>query len=239
MSEHTSLAEALAAAQAELKDPAKVKTAKAGSYTYKYTDIAGVLAEVRPVLSRHGIAVVQGASSEDGRVLKVTTSLLWGDQREFSSLAWPMPTDIQKLGSAITYLRRYALCAMVGVAADDDDGESAREPRKPARAPQGPAKSEGPPSAGPARGAPPRADTASTGANGGRHPSFDDAERKWFFGSLPDGLSYDRIKAWCAEGGLSSPSRWDHESRQRFLTALFLGKHPELYEPGPDEHLPF
>lgn len=67
------------------------------------------------------------------------------------------------------------------------------------------------------------------------HDSFDDAERAWFFGSLPEGLKYDRVKEWLTEKGETKPSTWDHERRQRFLTALFLGKCKGLYE-GPPQN---
>jgi len=76
----------------------------------------------------------------------------------------------------------------------------------------------------------------ASGADPAHHPSFDDAERAWFFGSLPQGLTYQRIKAWCAEKGEPPPSSWDHERRQRFLTALFLGQCRGLYEaPAEDQ----
>ena len=70
---------ALAAAQAEITNPSKDKIAKVptktgGSYSYSYADIADVLNTVRPVLARHGLAVMQLPVMAAGDLLLRTIS---------------------------------------------------------------------------------------------------------------------------------------------------------------------
>ncbi len=257
---HESLAAALAAAQAEITDPVKDKTAKAGSYSYKYTDIAGVLEVVRPVLSKHGIAVHQGFDpTTDGRGMLLTTTLMHGTDSITSRLPIPRHDDMQKLGSAITYARRYALCAAVGVAADsDDDGASA------SRASQGRSERSQPSGATlacpqcsggvwdnvedrragttkrPALSCKDRAcgwtvweaheADAFLGNHGtesqdpGEHDPSWEQDRPKFCAQLGDlGTSYDDVAAWAEAQGMSRPSRWTFEQRQRLLADLAIG----------------
>lgn len=128
------LVEALAAAQTELEPPRKTKSARVemkggGSYTYAYADLADVIASTLPVLARHGIAVVQDVTTEPGAV-HVTTTLRRGEGAlRFGPLSLPVNAGTpQAIGSAITYARRYALTAALGVAAEtDDDGTTAAQ----------------------------------------------------------------------------------------------------------------
>ena len=126
------LAEALAAAQLEITDPAK--DAVNPHFRSRYADLATVLKTVRPVLARHGIAMTQTTQILDGALVLVTR-LHWRDE-ELAGYYPINPTkaDPQGYGSAMTYARRYALQAIVGVAADDDDDGNAASaaPSKPA-----------------------------------------------------------------------------------------------------------
>lgn len=143
------IADALAKAQAEIQNPVKDRTARVKSdkadYTYNYADLANVLDAVRPPLAKHGIAIVQApAVSPDGETLTVTTRLIHssGEWIETELTTGIDPgAKIQTLGSGITYLRRYALQAIVGVVAEEDDdgnqaqGQSAQtQQRRPAPA---------------------------------------------------------------------------------------------------------
>jgi hypothetical protein len=124
---------ALAKAQAEmgrvLRDKtAKVPTKSGGSYSFDYADLASVLDVVKPALAKHGIAVVQAAGIEGDRVT-VETRLLHASGEWLESTLAMKPDDLspQKIGSAVTYARRYALSSMVGVASEeDDDGNGAQ-----------------------------------------------------------------------------------------------------------------
>lgn len=127
------LAEALAAAQLEITDPAK--DAVNPHFRSRYADLATVLKTVRPVLAKHGLAITQTTQvDEQGRLLLVTR-LHWRDEELCGYYPiQPVKADPQGYGSALTYARRYTIQAIVGVAADDDDDGNAASaaPSKPA-----------------------------------------------------------------------------------------------------------
>jgi hypothetical protein len=127
------LAAALVAALGELADVGRTKTADAGQYRYRYADLAAVLEQVRPVLARHGLAVMQAVDTEPaGQAAAVSVSTLVvhvsGAVHQSPPLRLTAPNDPQKVGSAVTYARRYSLMATLGIAAadEDDDGAAAR-----------------------------------------------------------------------------------------------------------------
>lgn len=128
------VAGALAKATAELENVGKGHKAQAGRASYTYANIADVLREVRPVLARHGLCVVAGQSLEEDAV--VVVSRLLHESGQYLETDCRVPVDrqggIHGVGSAITYARRYALLALVGVAAEDDDGRRAQD-NKPGR----------------------------------------------------------------------------------------------------------
>lgn len=132
------LAAALAKAQGLLQPVLKDKTAKiptktGGGYSYSYADLSSLWEAIRHALSDNGIAVVQMPSTEGGRV-NLTTMLAHASGQYISSTYSSSAGDgnPQSIGSAITYLRRYALAAMVGaVSDDDDDGAAASRPAQP------------------------------------------------------------------------------------------------------------
>lgn len=114
-------------AQAEFTAVPKNKTAtirnqKTGSvYTYKYADLADVLAMALPVLTRHELGLLQPHIRVDGR-LRVCTRLI------HSSGEWLMSDGVtllesgspQDFGTDSTYYRRYDLCTFLGIVADED-----------------------------------------------------------------------------------------------------------------------
>ena len=112
---------ALVAAQADLRNPPKDKTANTGTYSYKYADLASILDLVRPILAKHGLAIAQDVVMEDGRLL-IYTRLIHssGECLDFGPLAGSVGTSWQQTGGGITYARRYALQAILGIAADED-----------------------------------------------------------------------------------------------------------------------
>ncbi len=126
------LAPALVKASAELRAITKDSTNPHFRSTYASLDT--IIDTVRPVLARHGLTVLQGASSphtdEHGRLTAFTVeTLLLHASGEFISNAVVMPVgkaDPQGAGAAVTYGRRYALAAMLSLATEeDDDGNSA------------------------------------------------------------------------------------------------------------------
>jgi hypothetical protein len=119
------LAGALAKAQGEFPPIIKAKSAQiTATRVYHYADLADILAVVRPVLSKHGLAIVQ---APEGAIME--TAILHSSG-QWKSSAYPLTRrdKPQEMGSEITYARRYALCSMLGLAGeDDDDGKSAQD----------------------------------------------------------------------------------------------------------------
>ena len=96
----------------------------------RYASLAAVIDAVSLPLLAHGIVFVQRhEASHDGIVL-VTELVHESGEWIRSSLFLPVAkNDAQGFGSAISYARRYALMAICGLAADDDDGEAASRDR--------------------------------------------------------------------------------------------------------------
>jgi len=122
---------ALAKAQGALSNVAKGKTAKAGKYSYSYANIADVLEVVREAASSNGLAYVQSAEPVDN-LLRMTCRLIHdsGQWIEVYTSASPGDWSPQSVGSCETYLRRYQLIKVFGVAAEDDDGAKAQQSRQ-------------------------------------------------------------------------------------------------------------
>jgi hypothetical protein len=133
------IAAALSKAQAVIAAAVKDKTNP--HYKSDYADLASVWDACRKPLTDNGLSVAQAASTTDGRV-GVTTMLMHSSGQWLSDSLVMKPTkdDPQGVGSCITYARRYALAAMVGVAPADDDGNAASAKTQPdvvAKAPDG------------------------------------------------------------------------------------------------------
>lgn len=94
-----------------------------------YADLPTVIDAVKRSLNNNGICFIQSSSkTETGDVLHLTTRLLHSPSGEWiqDTASCPLPKkDPQGFGSAMTYLRRYTLAAMVGLYQDDDDGNHA------------------------------------------------------------------------------------------------------------------
>lgn len=121
---------AMALAQAEIENATKGSTNP--HFKSKYADLAEVLNTARPVLSKHGLALQQFPAF-DGSMVSVTTVLTHsGGGYVFGTMSCvPARSDAQGIGSATTYLRRYSASAVVGIAQEDDDGQSAAHDRAP------------------------------------------------------------------------------------------------------------
>lgn len=92
----------------------------------KYADLAGVWESCRPLLLANGLALVQSPST-NGNIVTVTGTLYHTSGESITSVlsGTAKDTSPQAIGSAITYFRRYQMCAVLGVAAEDDDGAAA------------------------------------------------------------------------------------------------------------------
>ncbi len=117
------LAEALAKAQAGMEGAKK--DSENPFFHQKYADLASIWDACRKPLSDNGLSVIQTTDNENGKVVIITTLIHSSGEWVRGKLAIkPMKEDPQALGSAITYGRRYALAAIVGVSPEEDDAES-------------------------------------------------------------------------------------------------------------------
>jgi hypothetical protein len=118
------LAKALSLAQGEITGA--LKDSANPFFKSHYADLASCWDACRVALSKNGLAVTQFPTTQDGSTFLETTLLHSSGQWMRSSLIIRAKDDTaQAQGSGITYARRYALCAVVGVAQVDDDGNAA------------------------------------------------------------------------------------------------------------------
>lgn len=122
------LSAALAAAQAEIR-PA-LKDANNPAFNSKYADIGAVFEAARGPLAKYGLSVVQMPEHSDDALLHLTTRICHkSGQWIEGTMSIPVgKVNAHGYGSAITYARRYAYSAALGIVADeDDDGNKASE----------------------------------------------------------------------------------------------------------------
>jgi hypothetical protein len=126
------IATALAKAQSELTNPEKSLVAtiqspfpREGDRTFRYASLASGLDIVRKGLGRQEIATIQTTMVDQVSGQIHLTTLLAHASGEWISSVWPVCaiTEIatpHRMGAALTYARRYALFALVGIAGEDD-----------------------------------------------------------------------------------------------------------------------
>src|SRR5438270_13359028 len=127
------LAAALAKAQGELTNPERSLVAsirsplprEEGSRTFRYASLASGLDIVRKALGQHEIATVQTTAIDQASGQIQLTTLLAHASGEWISSDWPVcpiseTAAPHRMGAALTYARRYALFALVGIAGEDD-----------------------------------------------------------------------------------------------------------------------
>lgn len=131
MAEHTTLAAALAAFQSELPTVAKgneanVRSKTGASFKYSYADLSDISEVVLPLLGKQGLAWTT-RPTVDGAQFVLVYELLHGPSGESIQGTYPLPSPsipAQEMGSAVTYARRYALCAVTGIAPGGDGAEA-------------------------------------------------------------------------------------------------------------------
>lgn len=109
--------------------PAPKKTAENPHFKSKYSPLEEIISTIKPYLAKNGLSFFQSTTTE-GENICVTTLLLHtsGEFIESEPLKLPMgKVTAQGAGSAVTYARRYSLCAALGIAAEDDDDGNAAE----------------------------------------------------------------------------------------------------------------
>lgn len=130
METKVTFAEAFLAAQKELKEAPKDR--ENPFFHSRYATLSSVWEAAKEALHKHDIAVIQSPDIKDGAMVLITT-LVHSSGGSWQSI-YPIKTkddaNPQLIGSAVTYARRYALAAMIGVMVEDDDGEAAAAPAR-------------------------------------------------------------------------------------------------------------
>jgi hypothetical protein len=103
------------------------KNAKNPFFKSDYLDLNGILSAVEPLLEKWGLVLVQPIVG--GSVESIIIDLE-GEEEIKSTMPLPSITDPQKLGSAITYFRRYTLQSLLALQAVDDDGNTATQAKQ-------------------------------------------------------------------------------------------------------------
>lgn len=122
------ISKALSGFQSELKQPklnkdVKVTTKSGKNYSFKYADLSACVEAAAPTLKKYELAVTQILTGGKLVTLLVHSSGQWF--RSDVSIVLGDAIDYQDLGSAITYLKRYSYCAILGIVADTDDDANA------------------------------------------------------------------------------------------------------------------
>lgn len=117
-------------AQTNMQMPEKNKSAKIGSYTFRYADLGGVIDVIQKYFCPHGFSYYQDEEVIDGvsglTTLIMHTSDQWvSSWRPFIAKEYIRPQD---KGAHETFMRRYALRSAFGLADEDDtDGQTEKE----------------------------------------------------------------------------------------------------------------
>jgi hypothetical protein len=130
MSEIKNIAEAIRSFQSEMMPIPK--NTENTYFKSKYADLAEIVKKTFPIMTKNGLAVVQIPGTSESGETTLTTMIIHSESGESLTgtmrLA-PVKNEPQAQGSGITYARRYALFAMLGIVAEgeDDDGNSANK----------------------------------------------------------------------------------------------------------------
>jgi hypothetical protein len=118
---------ALLAARQEF-DPV-LKDSTNPHFKNKYASFASVLNAVTTALDKHGLILVQTTKVRENGAAILVTELVHVETGQSLDSEYPLapgkPNDPQALGACLTYARRYSALTILGVAPEDDDGETA------------------------------------------------------------------------------------------------------------------
>jgi hypothetical protein len=169
---------------------AKIPTKAGGSYEYSYASLAATLDAIREPLAANGLAVTQCPEAKGDSLFVVTELTHASGQWLRSEIVTPYPMgDVKALGSAITYLRRYTLTAILGLATEDDDGDAASEHKAQYNRPSPAPKAEAP-----------KAEPKPVSEAQPMHWIDDDATRKKFWAYTRDTLGLTDKEVYAALG---------------------------------------
>ena len=123
---------------ADLQQEIEVIHKDTEGYGYTFADLPSILKVLNPAMKKHGLGFYQSVNFKDVTYLQTVIFHIESGEEIKSHI--PIPQDVelakmnkyQVLGSAITYLRRYALSSMLGLVTDKDtDASGEQAPEKP------------------------------------------------------------------------------------------------------------
>ncbi len=207
--------------------PALVTDATNPAYRSRYATLSAVQEVAFPVLFKHGLVVLQSVRTEltdKGLIVYVGATLhhVESGEETFQELGMlPARQDPQGIGSAITYGRRYLLMTMLGLVADDDDGNAASRAPFPAQQTQ-----PAPKVAANGAGRPVRAlrESAPAATIASRSPAVE----------RPDWKSKDDAIAWSVEVGAFDDQEAARTDMRRIMQTLFPGRDSVKKDDLPD-----
>jgi len=125
------VAKALVSAAAEIKN---VKKDTQG-FGYKYATLDSILEMIRPVLAKNKLTIIQGEDIVDSMI--VVQTILMHESGEYAETISKAPyielkgmNSYQSLGAGITYLRRYAISSLLGIASEEDTDANVKAPQQ-------------------------------------------------------------------------------------------------------------
>ena len=128
---NTNIAAALAKSWAAIQTPkhnskVNVRTKNGGSYTFEYTDLNGILDAVRPIFVQNHLSIIQNSyTTIEGNLTMACVETIFlhesGEYVKSFPLKFPAANSMQDFGGQITYMKRYSLAAMLGLATEKDD----------------------------------------------------------------------------------------------------------------------
>ncbi|MBV8781907.1 MAG: ERF family protein [Phycisphaerae bacterium] len=221
------IAPAFVSAQAKVMPAAK--DSENPHFRSKYADLASVMHACKDALNENGIGVIQSPAPADGTRLKLETRLIHKSGEWFSgTMEMPLvKSDPQAYGSSLTYARRYALAAMVGVCPEDDDANGAMPEPGNTRG----QRKDNPPSRQSAQSQKKAAPSA---------PQMSDEQYAEFERDLPDIFStqgFDKesqeraIAAVCKKKGVAGIRQLSSADAQAFIKAI-MGGQLEAFKKG-------
>lgn len=126
------IALALSKAQSEIENVNKDKTVVTQKFKYKYADLSSCIDAIKKSLRDNGLSISQlGTFDNNGKQTLVT--ILMHESGQWLKSIFYIPNEestsgtgnsLQRLGASLTYMRRYALSAIVGLTQEDDDAQS-------------------------------------------------------------------------------------------------------------------
>lgn len=183
-------------------------------FSTKYSTITSVLNACMEALYSNNLAMTQPVEHKEiGMVVTTRITHVSGEFIE-TSLPLIMPKqDMQTLGAAITYGRRYGLITLLGIPCEDDDANSVTEYNPPKK-----------------KNKPLKISERKNTNNNSKQNLKDDVQdknwepdRKWFCAAVVRFGGYDNVSRWTVEKGWGKPSTWTNEQRSNFIIDLENG----------------